>query len=78
MRKKITIIEAMDVDIEVEKEKSIYVKHGMSYIMTDKAGNAEFTELMIKRAKREVDEYRHKYDNVLRGLCYWKSRALRA
>lgn len=73
MTKEITIICPLHVEFEVRVEKNAYCRSDEFYIVPDR--NTPKHLQTIHNLKLESSMLRLKYDNVLKGLNYWKARA---
>lgn len=72
---KLIIIHAPGVEIDIQKESSIYAPRDSIYLMPNQDSFEHFVKSMYQLEK-EKNEWIRSYDNVLRGLRYWKSKAL--
>jgi len=61
--------------IKVVEEVSIYCPNDKIYSTYSKDLDVTWLELEVRKARREVEEYKKRYENIFRGLCYWKSKA---
>jgi hypothetical protein len=72
---KLTLIRAPSrPEIPVEQVVSIYAPPTSYYLINDPDDPAPI--VTIQMVERERDIHKGKYENVLKGLEYWKSRAL--
>lgn len=70
---KITLVHSIDVDIIVVKENSIYAMPETVYVVPDRESDIEMSSIDIERKKTE--KHKTRYENVLKGLNYWKAKA---
>lgn len=71
---KITVLSAYSDTIEVVVEKSPYMPKGTVYFVTDHNFDLPKHLETIAEMKREHKRLQDRYDNVLRGLEYWKGK----
>ena len=64
-------------EFKLKEECSVYMPDKNVYFTADPSMDFVWFETELKRMQREVEEYKARYENIHRGLCYWKSRALR-
>lgn len=72
---KIQLIHALDAEFEVEKVPTAYAASKMVYILTDNQDFIKFSRTLYETEK-ERNEWIRSYDKVLKGLNYWKNKAL--
>lgn len=72
---KLTLIHSYDVDLEVIKEPTPYAPGGHVYLVPDNKSPASFFRDIYK-AEKEKNEWIRKYENVLKGLKYYKNLCL--
>lgn len=75
MLSSITIITDPSTKIEVLQETSVYAPKGYVYILPEKESLITMAR-SIHQAEREKNEWIRKYDNLLKGLNFWKDKAL--
>lgn len=73
---KITVISAIADDVQVFNAKSMYLKPGSVLFVQDPSFDVLNHVETIEQMKREHQRLQKRYDNLLKGLEYWKGRAL--
>lgn len=68
----LTIVHAPNVLVELAKECSIYCPLDQVYIVPHRDIETELKS--IDSFKKETEFYKNRYENVLKGLNYWKHR----
>lgn len=71
---KITVLSAIGDEIQVSVEKSIYMPRGSLYFVTDPNFDLPKHLETIAEMKREQERLLARYENVLKGLEYWKGK----
>lgn len=72
---KLTVVHAPDIDFEISHESSIFAPRDCVYLVPDKIDFGYFVRSMYELEK-ERNEWIRRYENVLTGLKYWRSKAL--
>lgn len=72
---KFIVITAPGIDVQVDKQISIYCNRENAYIMPDQT-NFELEIVNWRKFEKERNDWIRKYDNLLKGLQYWKEKAL--
>lgn len=79
IKPKLVIVHAMNVQPEFRIQHSIHAPKGTIYILPDQDPmEPSLVNYMrsVREAEKQMNEWIRKYDNVLQGLKYWKSKAL--
>lgn len=71
---KITVLSSFADKVEVALEKSAYVPSGSVYFVQDPKFDILKHIETIEQMKREQDRLQDRYENILKGLEYWKGR----
>lgn len=74
MKVKITLIHAFNVDPEIELQATQYAPPDTVYILTDKQ-TPDVWAKSVYQAEKERNDWIRKYDNLLKGIRYWESKA---
>jgi hypothetical protein len=72
MKTTVRVFHAPGIELEIQKEASIYVPQGEIFFL---AAGTSMTTIHAERRRAEAAE--SKYINLLKGLEYWKARALK-
>ena len=75
MKAKFLLIHSYDTDVECEVVPDRYCASRTAYFMRDGESLIELART-IREAEKETNEWIRSYGNVLKGLNYWKQRAL--
>lgn len=73
---KITVISAFSDEVQVFDAKSIYLKPGSVLFTQDQNFDVLNHIETIEQMKKEHQRLQKRYDNLMKGLEYWKARAL--
>lgn len=68
---KVTVIKPPNVELDIVQETSIYCPKDEVFFVPDPVG---FLASLSSYANK-AEYYKNKYDNVLKGLQYWKDRS---
>lgn len=71
---KITVVSAPDTPVQVAIETSIYAPTGSIYLVPDNETFGTFVKTMYALEK-ERNEWIRRYDNAMKGLRFWESKA---
>ena len=72
---KITVISAFADEVQVFNAKSMYLKQGTVLLTQDPNFDVLNHLETIEQMKREHQRLQERYDNLMKGLKYWKARA---
>lgn len=73
---KLTVVKNPSTELEINIENSPFCRNGDIYFVPDRE-NFEAHMNLFSTVKRVNIKLRQRYDNVLKGLNYWKDRALK-
>ena len=71
---KITVFSSFADNIEINLEKSAYIPNGSVFFVQDLKFDILKHIETVEQMKREHDRLQARYDNLLKGLNYWKGR----
>lgn len=75
MKVKYTILKPFGLEICIDQYDSPYCKDNTFYMMPADVNSSLYMDT-IEKIKQDRDSYKDRYDNVLKGLKYWKEKAL--
>ena len=74
-KRTLTLIHSPSVELEVKTEPTAYCPNDYIYFVGDKDKYISHLRT-ISEAEAQVNEWIRRYDNLLKGLYYWKEKAL--
>ena len=75
MKGQVTIVHAYDTEVELHLEPSPYAPSGTIYFVSPQEDFLKYARTLYD-AEKDRSEWIRKYQNVLNGLNYWKSKAM--
>ena len=73
-KKIINLFHAPNINVEIKTQISIYAPPDTIYFAPENNDITWFKTIYL--AEKEKNEFIRKYDNALKGLNYWKDKAL--
>lgn len=75
MRAQLTLIHAYSDEVEIKTVPDRNAANGYIYLMPERDSIIQWART-VYQADKDRNEWIRRYDNLLKGLNYWKDRAL--